>query len=96
MLKTQLLCKLRHHEVSKVATMINDDRLWDSKLCDYVIENEKCCTFSHIVECRHRRGPFRERIHGYDNVSMPPGRVTVIGHEIDTPFSERSNGNYRV
>jgi hypothetical protein len=45
MLKTQLFCKLTHNEVSKVATMISDDRLWDdrlwdSKSCDDVIEHE--------------------------------------------------------
>jgi hypothetical protein len=71
--------------------MISDNRLWDSKSCDDVIENEKCCSFSSVVECRHRLGPFREIIHGYNNVSMPPDRVRVTGHEIDTPFSERSN-----
>jgi hypothetical protein len=38
MSKTQLFCKLRHHEVLKVDTIISDDRLWDSKSRDDVIE----------------------------------------------------------
>jgi hypothetical protein len=51
MSKTQLFCKLRHHEVLKVDTIISDDRLWDSKWRDDVIEYKQGWIFSRIVEC---------------------------------------------
>ena len=96
MSKTQLLCKLSHHEVLKVATVISNDRLWDSKSCDDVIENEKCCSFSSIVECRHRLDPFSEIIHIYNDVSMPPDRVRVTCHEVNAPLGEWINRNYKM
>jgi hypothetical protein len=40
MSKTQIFRKLRHHKVSKVATVIGDDSLWDLKSCNNVIEDE--------------------------------------------------------
>jgi hypothetical protein len=61
-----------------------------------VIKYEKGCNFPGIVESRHRLGPFGEIIHGYNNVSMPPGRVRVTGHKINAPFREMSNDNYKV
>jgi len=94
--KTQIFGKLRHHEISKMATMIGDDSLQDSESCDDMIEYESGFSFSNIIECRHHLGPLREIIHGYDDVSMPPGRVRVIRHEINAPFRKRSNENYRV
>jgi hypothetical protein len=96
MLKTQIFSKLRHHEVSKMSTMISDDSLRDSKLSDDMIEYEQGCIFSSIVECRHRLRPFSEIIHGYDDVSMPPNRVGVTCHEVNAPFFKRTNGNYIV
>jgi hypothetical protein len=96
MSKTQLVGKFRHHKVSKMATVISNDSLWDPKSSNNMIKYEKGFSFPSIFESRHRLGPFREIIHGYDNVSLPLGRVRVTCHEIDTPFSEISDGNYRV
>jgi hypothetical protein len=39
-LKTQIFGKLRHHEISKMATIIGDDSLWNSKSCDDMIVYE--------------------------------------------------------
>jgi hypothetical protein len=96
MSKTQLFSKLGHHEILKMATVISDDSLRDSKLSDDMIEYEQGCIFSGIIECRHHLDPFSEIIHGYDDVSMPPDRVRVTCHEVNAPFCERTNGNYRV
>jgi hypothetical protein len=70
--KTQLFSKLRHHEISKMDTVISNDSLWDSKSSDDMIEYEKCCSFPSVIECRHHLSPFSEVIHSYDDVSMPP------------------------
>jgi hypothetical protein len=84
MSKTQLVSKFRHHKVSKIATVISNNSLWDPESSNNMIKYEKDCSFPSIVECRHRLDPFCEIIHDYDNVSMPPGRVRVTCHEIDT------------
>jgi hypothetical protein len=94
--KTQLFGKLRHHEISKIATMISNNRLQDSKSGDDMIEYEQGCSFSSIIKCRRRLDPFGEIIHRYDDVSMPPNLVRVTCHEFNAPFCERTNGNYRV
>jgi hypothetical protein len=96
MSKTQLVGKFRHHKVLKMATVISNNSLWDPESSNNMIKYEKGCRFPSTVESRHRLDPFHEIIHGYDNVSMPPDRVRVTFHEIDTPFCERSDGNYRV
>jgi hypothetical protein len=40
MAKTQLFSEFGHHEVSKVATVISDDSLRNTKMSYDVIENE--------------------------------------------------------
>jgi hypothetical protein len=72
MLKTQIFSELGHHEISKMATVINNDSLWDSKSSDDMIEYEQCYSFPCVIECRHNLNPFSEVIHNYDDVSMPP------------------------
>jgi hypothetical protein len=96
MTKTQLIGKFKHHKVAKMAIVISNDSLRDPETCNNMIKYEKGYRFPSIFKCRHRLGPFCEVIHSYDNVSMPPGRVRVTCHEIDTPFCERSDGNYRM
>jgi hypothetical protein len=41
MLKNQLFSKLRHHEILKMATLISNDSLWNSKSSDDMIEYEQ-------------------------------------------------------
>jgi hypothetical protein len=94
--KTQLICKFRHHEIVKMTTMVNDNGLRDTKSSNNMIEYEQCCIFLGIIKCRHQLGPFSEIIDDYDDVSMPPDRVRVTCHEVDSPFSEWTNENYRV
>jgi hypothetical protein len=65
--------KFRHHEIAKMTTMVSDDGLRDTKPSNDMIEYEQHYSFPGIIKCRHRLGPFSEIIHGYDNVSMPPG-----------------------
>jgi hypothetical protein len=96
MSKTQLLGNFKHREIEKMTTMVNDDVLRDTKSSNDMIEYEQCCSFPGIIKCRHRRDPFSEIIHDYDNVYMPPCRVRVTCHEVNSPFSEWTNGNYRV
>jgi hypothetical protein len=96
MSKTQLFSKIRHHDVLKMDIVISNDSLRESKSSDDMIEYEKCCNFSSVIECRHRLDPFSEIICGYDDVSMPLVRVRVTCHEVNAPFCERTNENYRV
>jgi hypothetical protein len=44
----------------------------------------------------HRLNPLSEIIHSYNNVSMALDRVRVTCHEVNTPFSEWTDGNYKV
>ena len=96
MAQTKLACKFGHHDVSKMAPMVSNDRLWDTKPSNNVIENENCCCFAICLECRHRLGPFSKIINHEDDIFMPPGSVRVTSYKIDTPFGERTDGNYRV
>src|SRR5271168_429768 len=96
MAQTKLVCKFCHHDVSKMTSMISNDCLWDTKPSDNMIENEnrRCSTI--CLKCRHRLGPFSKIINCEDDICMPPGRVRVTSYEVDTPFGERTNENYRV
>jgi hypothetical protein len=96
MSKTQLLDKFRHHEIVKMTTMVCDNGLRDTKSSNDMIEYEKCCSFPGIIKYRHCLDPFSEIIHGYDNVSMPPGQVRITCHEVNAPFSKWTNGKYKV
>ena len=96
MLKTQHFSKLGHHEISKMATVISNDSLGDTKPSNDMIEYEQFYSFPCVIECRHRLGPFSEVRHNYDDVSMPLDRVRATCHEVNAPFCEGTNGNYRV
>ena len=96
MVQTKLACKFGHHNVSKMTPMISDNRLWDTKPSNYMIEHENCCCFAICLKCRHRLGPLGKIIYRKDDIHMPPGRVRVTCNKIDTPFGKRTNGNYRV
>jgi hypothetical protein len=63
MMKTQLIGKLIHHEIEKMATMVSDDGLRGTKPSDDVIEYEQHCSFPSIIKCKHRIGPFSEIMH---------------------------------
>jgi hypothetical protein len=75
-----------------MTTVISDDSLRNTKASNDMVKKKKCCSPPGIIKCRHRLGPFREIINSYDNISMPPGRVRVTGHEVNAPFSERTYG----
>jgi hypothetical protein len=68
----------------------------DTKPSNNMIEYENRCCFAACLECRHRLGPFSKIIYRKDDIHMPPGRVRVTCNKIDTPFSKRTNDNYRV
>jgi hypothetical protein len=76
--------------------MISNDSLGNTKPSNDMIEYEQCCSFPGVIECRHRLDPFSEVIHNYDDVSMPPNRLRVTCHEVNAPFCEGTNRNYRV
>ena len=94
MAQTKLACKFGHHDVSKMAPMVSNDRLWDTKPSDNMIENEnrRCSTI--CLKRRHRLGPFSKIINREDDIRMPPSRVRVTSDEVDTPFGEWTDGNY--
>src|ERR1700733_13868053 len=96
MTQAKLVCKFYHHNVSKMTPMVSDNRLWNTKPSNYMIECENCNCFSVCLKCRHRLGPLSKIIYRKDNVRMPPGRVRVTCNIIDTPFGKRTNDNYRV
>jgi hypothetical protein len=96
MAKTQLFSKFIHHEFSKMATVIGNDSLRDTKSSNYMIEYEQCCSFPSVIKCRHRLGPFSEIIHNYNDVSMPLDQVRVTCHEVNAPFGEWTNENYMM
>jgi hypothetical protein len=91
MAKTQLLGKFRHHKIPKVATVISNNSLGNTKTSYDVIKKKQGCGLSSIIECWHRLGPFCKVINDYNNVTMPPGRVRVTCHEINAPFCKRTN-----
>src|SRR6202140_116297 len=96
MAQTKLVCKFCYHDVSKMTSMISNDCLWDTKPSDNMIENENCRCSTICLKCRHRLGPFSKIINREDDIRMPPGRVRVTSDEVDTPFGEWTDGNYRV
>ena len=79
-----------------MGTMIGSDGLRDMKPRNDVIEYELsgCLTVNGMF--RHCFNPFGEVVHGYDNISMPPDRVTVTRHKIDAPLFKGTNGNDRM
>jgi hypothetical protein len=96
MAKTQLFSKLGHHKILKMTTVVNIDGLRDTKSSNDMIEYEQLCSFPGVIKCRNHLGPFNEIIHSYNNVSMHPSRVMVKYHEVNAPFGEWTNKNYRV
>ena len=76
--------------------MINDNHLWNTEPSNYMIEDENRSSFSVYQKCRHRLGPLGKIIYRKDDICMPPDRVRVTCNKIDTPFCQRTDGNYRV
>ena len=72
MTKTQPLSKFKHHKIPKVATVISDDSLGNTKMSYDIIKKEQCCSISSVVKCQHRLDPFHKVINDYDDVTMPP------------------------
>ena len=73
MVKTQLFSKFGHHKIPKVATVIHDDSLGNTKMSYNVIKKEQWCGLSSVVKCQHLLSPFRKLINEYNDVTMPPG-----------------------
>jgi hypothetical protein len=67
MAKTQLFNKFRHHKILKMATVISNDSLRNTKSSNDVIEYEQCCSSPSVIKCRHRLNPFSEVMY-----SCPP------------------------
>ena len=80
----------------KMGTMIGNDGLKDAKPRNEVIEYELSCCLTVGGKCRHCFSPLGEVVNGYDNISMPPGRVRVTCHKIDAPLRKVTNDNDRV
>ena len=88
--------QLRHHIMLKIGTIISNDGLRDTKPRNDVIEYELNCCLTISDKCRHFFDPFGEVVNGYDDISMPPGRVRVTHHKIDAPLRKGTNGNERM
>jgi hypothetical protein len=79
-----------------MTTVINNDSLMNTKSSNDMIEYEQCYSYPGVIKCRHHLGPFSEIVHSYNDVSMPPDRVRVTCHEVNAPFGEWTNENYRM
>ena len=69
---------------------------WDPKPCNNMIKEKLCSGLSYVVECRHRFSPFGKIVDCDNNITMPPGRRRVTGHEVNTPFRKWSNRDNRM
>ena len=45
--------------------------MWNTKACDYVVEEEKSCNMTIIQKGRHSLNPFCKVIDGDDYITMP-------------------------
>ena len=61
-----------------------------------MVEEETCCSFSFAIECGHGFGPLGEVIDCHDNVLVAISRNEVDGHEVNCPFVEGTDYDYRV
>ena len=68
----------------------------DPKPCNNMIKENKCNFLSRVVECRHRFGPFGKIVDCDNNITVPPGRMRVTGHEVNTPFRKWSHKDNRM
>ena len=66
--------------------MIRDYGLGYSKVSNDAVEKEKGSGMSGIVECWNRLGPLRKVVDGDDDTGIPPSRVRVTNHIVNTPF----------
>ena len=73
MTKTQLGTQLNHHMIMEMGPIISEYGLWNSKTIYDVIEKEEGDSLTILCICRHGLSRFCEIIHGYDDVTMPPG-----------------------
>ena len=72
MMQAQLGSQLRHHIMSKMGTMIDNDGLRDTKPRNDVIEYELSCCLTVGGKCRNFFDPFGEVINQYNDTIMPP------------------------
>ena len=63
--------QFKHHGITKMRTMISNDRLGYIKPSNYVIEQEKFCCLCVIKIGWHRLHPFCEIVHNHYNVIVP-------------------------
>jgi hypothetical protein len=53
--------------------MISDNGLWNTKVSDDVVEDEKRCSMIIIQKGGHSLNPFCEVINNDDDITMPSG-----------------------
>lgn len=58
-----------------------------------MVEEELSSSGIVSIICGHHLSPFSEVVDDNDDIAMPPSRVRVTCHEIDSQFSKRENGN---
>ena len=61
-----------------------------------MVEEEVCCSFSFAIKCGHGLGPLSEVIDFHNDVFMTVSRDGVDCHEVDFPFAEGPDYDYRV
>lgn len=76
--------------VAKILPMICNYSLWNPKPFNDMIIEKQCSYLSCVVECRHRFGPLGKVVYCDNNITMPPKRTRVIGHEANSPFPKCS------
>ena len=76
--------------------MVCNYSLWDPKPCNNMIKEKQCSCLSCVVECRNRFIPFGKLVYCDNNITMPPGRMRVTGHEVNTPFRKWSHRDKKM
>ena len=61
-----------------------------------MVKEEACCGFSFAIKCGHGLFPLSEVINCHNDVFMTISRNGVDCHEVDCPFVEGPDCDYRV
>ena len=61
-----------------------------------MVKEETCLVFTFLIECAHGLGPLSELINNHDDIFMTIGQGRVDCHEVDFPFAEGTDCDYRV
>lgn len=79
--------------IPEMLSVIRNYCLWNTKMCDDMVEKEVCKHFTSVVKCRHHLNLFSKVIICNTNITMPPDQLRVTCHKVDTTFRKRITNN---